>query len=85
MTAAVNQLVEIGALQPVIGRKADYELTALGNCLALLPVDTSAGKMLVYGAMLRCVIVMFLFVSGSNVLSRWLTRVSFGDTLCVPT
>ena len=49
--AAIQQLVDIGALAPV--GTSDFDLTSLGHYLALFPVDVSAGKMLVFGAVLR--------------------------------
>jgi HrpA-like RNA helicase len=59
VTVAVNQLVDVGALQPSELHAHDHDLTALGRCIALLPVDVSAGKMLIYGVLLRCVRAMF--------------------------
>lgn len=47
--AAVSQLKQLGALS------AAEDLTPLGHHLALLPLDIRLGKVLIYGAMLRCV------------------------------
>ena len=48
VTAAVSSLQRTGALD------ADEALTPLGRHLAALPTEISVGRLLVYGAMLRC-------------------------------
>ena len=45
----MSQLKQLGALS------AAEDLTPLGHHLALLPLDIRLGKVLIYGAMLRCV------------------------------
>ena len=49
VAAAVSTLLEIGAIEE------DEELTPLGYHLAALPVDVRLGKMLLYGALFKCV------------------------------
>lgn len=49
IVSALSTLLEIGAIDD------DEELTPLGYHLAALPVDVRLGKMLLYGALFRCV------------------------------
>jgi hypothetical protein len=52
--AAVNSLVEVGALAQLElpkGSTAKFELTPLGWHLSKLPVDARLGKMMIYGAL----------------------------------
>ena len=51
INAAIDNLVEIGALRP----PPSLGLTTLGYHLANLPLDARLGKMLIYGAVLQCV------------------------------
>jgi len=63
VAASMSELTELGALVPAVGgssgggRGGDdgVQLTPLGHHLALLPVDVRLAKMLIMGAMLRCV------------------------------
>ena len=53
ITSAIERLNTIGAVEP--GDTDDgVILTPLGFHLAMLPVDPRLGKMLVYGAIFRC-------------------------------
>ena len=50
VTAAITTLSEIQALDP-----EDQSLTPLGKHLSMLPVDVHIGKMLIMGAIFRCI------------------------------
>jgi HrpA-like RNA helicase len=53
--SAINVLHEVGAIEvEENGKKRVERLTALGQHLAKLPVDVRLGKMLVFGALFRC-------------------------------
>lgn len=57
VTAAVNNLLALGALEAVqvaTGKSGSVRLTALGRHLSGLPVDARIGKLLIYGALFGC-------------------------------
>lgn len=55
--AAINVLCEVGAInlyETDNSKRKGERLTPLGNHLAKLPVDVRLGKMLIFGALFRC-------------------------------
>eukprot|EP00744_Colponema_vietnamica_P019666 GILI01027856.1.p1 GENE.GILI01027856.1~~GILI01027856.1.p1 ORF type:complete len:343 (+),score=104.72 GILI01027856.1:82-1110(+) len=63
VTAAIQDLTQLGALAP------DESLTPLGEHLSLLPLDCRLGKMLIFGALLRCLKPLLTIAASLSVSS----------------
>jgi ATP-dependent RNA helicase DHX29 len=78
--AAVNVLIEVGAIEVLeekssSKRKAVERLTPLGQHLAKLPVDVRLGKMLIHGALFRCMDKVLTIAAGLSSQSPFSTFV----------
>jgi HrpA-like RNA helicase len=65
MDAAWSTLVDLGAVE---GEKGTSRLTALGRHMSMIPVDLRLAKMLVLGAVFKCLDPgeWFMFMTGSD-------------------